>query len=610
MPEKSSDKLIGVLLDDRYEILQNIGEGGMARVYRALDHRLNREVAVKVMREELFLDVPSRRAFYTEARAVARLSHPNIVSIYDVSGSEREEYIVMELLEGVTLRQYIDKMRPVPWKQVVHFSRQVSAALAHAHSKGIIHRDIKPQNIMLSTSGDVKVADFGIAAMENELDSDSGKAIGSLNYIAPEQLRGAPASARGDVYSLGIVMYEMLTGFKPYTGRSPADVLIKLSSNEILPVRAFEQDVPKELETIVRKAMSPDSNLRFASAQELYDALTRFSGKNLSPAKKKPVDDYAEDDPLPKMKVEVTPKVTMPSALDYVRSARRTGRITFSIGIVSVMAVILLSFAGLWNFWLRDIFSAPEREELPGFVGYSIESVLNDPVLASRYNFTVEQIVNTETAAGTILAQDPAAGRSLMVTDEGTDVRLSVSTGYIMLTVPNVAGADYREAMLVLQNAGFAVELNSVTSSEVNKDIVISTSPSAGEQITSGSTVYVTVSGGAAVVYVTVPNVIGLPEDAAIAKLSAAGLSCAGTVRETSDYEAGTVIAQSKAAFTEAEEHSGVTLTVSSGSLGGSSQGVVISPYVTAPYTVNAPNAPASSGATVFAPTITYGIWG
>lgn len=568
MPQNTSDKLIGTLLDDRYEILALIGEGGMARVYRALDRRLNREVAVKVMREELFLDVPSRRAFYTEAHAVARLSHPNIVSVYDVGEGINSEYIVMELLEGVTLRQYIDRMRPIPWKQVLHFSRQISSALIHAHSKGIIHRDIKPQNIIISTNGDIKVADFGIAAMENELDADSGRAIGSLNYLAPEQLRGAPANPQGDVYSLGIVMYEMLTGFKPYTGRTPAEVLLKLTGKEILPVRAFEQSIPKELETIVAKAMSPDMKLRYPSAQEVFDALNRFTGKAVIREKKGPVDDYAEDDPLPKLKVEVTPKVRMPSRMDYLRSARRKGRISFSLGTFAIMTVILLSFAGLWSFWLRDVFSPAERIELPSFVGYSAESVTTNVELVSRYRFRTENVVNTDVPAGTVLSQDPAAGRSLMLTEDGINVKLYVSTGAVMLSVPDVTGLDYREGVLLLQNAGFRPEVQNVTSDTVERDLVISTSPTAYEQITSGSTVYVSVSGGPSLAYVQVPNVVGLTEDAAAAKLQAAGLTLAGTVRQASDYDAGTVIGQSRVAFSETEEHSGVTLTVSSGPWG------------------------------------------
>lgn len=570
--EITADKFIGKVLDERYEILRKIGEGGMARVYKALDYRLKREVAVKMMREELFHDTASRRAFYNEAHAVAMLSHPNIVSIYDVNNSGHAEYIVMELLNGVTLRQYIDKMRPIPWKQVLHFSKQISAALVHAHSKGIIHRDIKPQNMMILQNGDLKVADFGIAALENRLDADSGQAIGSLNYIAPEQLRGSPANAQGDVYSLGVVMYEMLTGFKPYTGKTPAEILLKLDSSELLPVRAFEQSVPSELEKIVERAMSVDPGTRYPDAQKLMDDLNRFMEKFIArgiEAKKS----LTEKPQTPKSghkawKIEVTPRVKMTSKIDYLKSLHRANKITRSLGTFSIMTMIVLLFAWLWSFWARDLFSPAVRIEMPSFVGYSCDSVITNAELAERYKFSVEQVVDTETAAGTILAQDPQAGRSLMLTENGINVSLKVSSGYVMLNVEDVSGLDYREAALILQNAGFNVEMKNVTSSEVEKDLVISTSPSAGEQLTSGSTVYVSVSSGISLSYVTVPNVIGLPETSAVAKLEAAGLSCAGTEYETSDFEVGTVIRQSKAAFTEAEEHSGVILTVSSGPWG------------------------------------------
>ena len=566
--EREIDNYIGSVLDGRYRILRKIGEGGMARVYKAVDLRLDREVAVKMMREELFHDAASRKAFYTEAHAVAMLSHQNIVAIYDVNNTGRVQYIVMELLEGVTLRQYIDKMRPVPWKQVLHFSKQIASALVHAHSKGIIHRDIKPQNMMISQNGTLKVADFGIAALENELNSDSGRAIGSLNYIAPEQLRGNPAGPEGDVYSLGIVMYEMLTGFKPYTGRTPSEVLLKLSASEILPVRAFEQKVPAELEKIVSKAMEPNAEKRYRTAKELSDALNSFTEKYLAMEKRGPVDDYAEDDPLPPLKVEVTPKVRMPSKLEYLKSVRRRSRITYSLGTFALMVVILLAFSVLWRFWLQDIFSPAVRIEMPNLVGYSYDSIATNVELASRYNFIPEYVVNIDTPAGTVLSQEPSAGRSLMLTEEGIRVKLSVSPGYVMLSVLDVIGLDYREATLLLENAGFVVEINNVTSDEYDRDLVVSTSPAAGEQISSGSTVYVNVSGGKTVTYVQVPNVVGLPENSAIAKLEAAGLSCSGTSREVSDYEAGTVIGQSKAPFAEAEEHSGIILTVSSGPWG------------------------------------------
>lgn len=560
---------IGETLDDRYRILELIGEGGMAKVYKASDLRLNRNVAVKIMREELFLNTASRDAFYAEAHAVAMLSHPNIVGVYDVNGSGITEYIVMELLDGITLRQYIEKMHQIPWKQVIHFAKQISDALSHAHSKGIIHRDIKPQNIILLPNGSLKVADFGIAALENQLQESGNQAIGSLNYIAPEQLRGEPASAATDVYALGIVMYEMLTGFKPYTAQTPSEVLLKLSTGEILPVRAFEQSIPEELESIVSRAMDPDLAQRFRTPGDLLKALNRFTARlNAPPKKAAPVDDYAKDDPPPPLKVEVTKKVKMPSRKAYLKSFRRANRITFSLGSFAVLCAILFSFTVLWNYWLKDVFSVPKRVSMPSFVGYSYDSIVNNVDLNQKYNFTPEYVVDTESSAGTVLAQDPAAGRSLMLVEEGINVVLSVSTGYIMIDVPDVSGKDYREASLLLQNAGFAVEVQNVTSPEYPKDEAVYTSPSAGEKITAGSTVYLYVSNGEQVTYVQVPNVVGLPEDAAIVKLQNAGLACSGTVRERSDYDPGTVIGQSKAAFAETELHSGVTLTVSSGPWG------------------------------------------
>ena len=555
MSERSYTKYLGVVLDDRYEILEKIGEGGMAIVYRAMDTRLNREVAVKIVRDELFGDEEISSRFFAEAHAVAKLSHPGIVAVYDVSQTEDISYLVMELISGITLRQYMERKHPVPWKQVLHFSRQIADALQHAHERGIIHRDIKPQNIMLLPNGSIKVADFGIAAFENELKETKGQALGSLHYIAPEQLRGRKADARGDIYSLGVSMYEMLTGFKPYTGETPAEILQKQKNGSLLPVRAFDVDVPEELENIVLKAMSADAKERYQSAGELKKALDRFTNHlrtGLNGTDGRP------------LKVAVTPTVNIPK-WEYVRSMRRSNRIGFSTGSFALLAMAVAMFVFLWNFWLKDVFSPAERMELPNFVGSSYDTISHDVSLTSRYDFTVNYVVDITTPAGTVLSQDPVAGRTLMVTDEGMPVRLSVSTGYVLNEVPNVVGMNYREAMLQLQNAGFAVEVSNETSQTVAKDIVIGSSPAAGEQISAGSTVYLTVSSGVQINYVRMPNLIGLSEAAAIEKLRSANLTYIGSERIASVYDVGTVIAQSVVAFAEVEELTGITLTVSSG---------------------------------------------
>ena len=559
MSEKSYTKYIGIVLDDRYQILEKIGQGGMAVVFRAIDLRLNREVAIKIIKDELFRDVDMLRRFYAEAHAVAQLSHPGIVAVYDVSQNENVGYLVMELISGITLKQYIDRKKAVPWKQVVHFSRQIADALQHAHEHGIIHRDIKPMNIMLLQNGTTKVADFGIAAFENEIRETRGMAVGSLHYIAPEQLRGKAADARGDVYSLGVTMYEMLTGYKPYTGDTPADILRKQSTNSLLPVRAFDVDVPSELEKIVLRAMDVDPDKRYQTAKELKTALNTFANKVLKADRHTKTD---EDGSI--FKVSVIPTVNIPKK-EYIRSMRRSSRIGFSLGSFALMASAIILFVFLWTYWLNDVFTPAERMQLPNFVGSNYETISRDVSLTSRYNFTVNYVVDTSAPAGTVISQEPVAGRSLMITEEGMNVRLNVSTGYILTEVPNVVGFDYREASLKLQNAGFAVEISNVVSSSSPKDQVIGTSPAAGEQISAGSTVYVTVSAGAQVSYVRMPNLIGLTEDAAVAKLQNANLAYGGSERKNSDYEAGTVIAQSVVAFAEVEELTRITLTVSSG---------------------------------------------
>ena len=555
-----SEIYTGMLLDDRYEILEKIGEGGMALVYRANDKRLNRQVAVKVMRRELMGDREFLRRFTSESHAVAQLSHPNIVSVFDVSHSEGFEYIVMELLSGITLRQYMDRKIQVPWKEALHFSRQIAQALRHAHEHGIIHRDIKPQNIMLLQDGTIKVADFGIAALEHEIIEEGGQAIGSLNYIAPEQARGAAPDARGDIYSLGVVMYEMLCGVKPYTGKTASEIVFKQTTGEIGSIVELAPETPLKFAEIVMTAMSPYIGMRWQSASELSDALEDFTVGVLKAEGR-----YREPEKIEKpLKVTVTQNVNLPP-VEYIKSVRKTGSIGFSLGSFALLLTAVVAFCFLWVYWLEGVFSPAERMTLPSFVGTSSDYLMNDVALRQQYNFTINQVVNTDYPAGTVLSQNPKAGRSLMVSDSGIDVVLNVSTGFILTEVEDVVGLDYREANLKLQNAGFKVETETVMSSGVEKDLVISTSPGAGEEISSGSTIYVSVSGGDQTVYTKMPNLVGLSENAAIVKLQNAGFTYGGSNRQESDYESGTVIMQSIVAFAEAEEYSTVVLTVSSG---------------------------------------------
>ena len=553
-----NDKYIGQILDDRYMILETIGEGGMAMVYKALDQRLNRNVAVKIMRDDMAADEEFRSRFCAEAHAVAMLSNPNIVAVYDVSHSDDIEYIVMELVDGITLRQYMDRRGAMAWREVMHFSRQVAKALEHAHERGIIHRDIKPQNIMLLRDGTIKVGDFGIAALENEIHENNGQAIGSIYYIAPEQARGEYPDARSDLYSLGIVMYEMLTGRKPYDGDSIGEVAIKHMNAKPQPPHELAKDIPPELERITLKAMSANLSARYQNAREMLDDFDAFVQAQL---KSDEADKNIPDNP------DVVP-IRSVSEMDrerFLLRHRRSHRVSFLTGVFGSVLLCLFLFVFLWRFWLSDVFSPAERLSLPNFVGSNCQNILDNAELATTYSFDIIYVIDTDTESGTVLAQNPNPGRSMMITPEGIKVELTVSTGMIFTQVPDVINLDYREAKTRLQQAGFIVDIENATSNSVTKDYVISTSPNANEQLSSGSTVYVTVSTGPQISYVTMPNLIGLSEDAAISKLESVGLSFGGSDWTTSDVDAGTVIGQSMDAFTDIEEHSKIHLKISSG---------------------------------------------
>ena len=556
----TNDKYIGKMLDDRYEILEVIGEGGMAIVYRALDHRLNRDVAVKIMRDEMAADEEFRRRFCTESHAVAMLSHPNIVAVYDVSHNDNVEYIVMELVDGITLKQYIERKGVVAWKEVVHFTKQISKALAHAHERGIIHRDIKPQNIMLLRDGTIKVGDFGIAALENEVYENNGEAIGSIHYIAPEQARGECPDARSDIYSLGVMMYEMLTGVLPFTGNTLGEIAVQHMNAKPVPPHEKNPEIPLELERITLKAMSAELSERYQSANELLSDLEAFIHTPVT------IDGESADYENPDVKP--VRSSTELSRERYRLRRRRSDVVSFMSGTFGLLVLAVALFAFLWNFWLKDVFSPAKRIALPNFEGSNYESIINNTELSSMYKFNVIYISDDSVEPGIVISQSPAAGRSMMVTPSGIEVDLTVNAGVSLTSVPDVLNTDYRDAMRNLRAEGFNVEIENAASDSYTKDYVIATSPVAGEQLSSGSTVYITVSAGPEIQYVPMPNLVGSTEDSAISRIESSNLSYGGSDRVVSDYEAGTVIDQSISSSENVAEHTKVYLTVSSGPQG------------------------------------------
>lgn len=564
--DTNMDKYLGTMLDDRYEILEVIGTGGMAVVYKAMCHRLNRYVAVKILRDELANDEEFRKRFQTEAQAVAMLSHPNIVSVYDVSHSDGVEYIVMELIEGVTLMQYMKKKGALGWKEALHFAVQISKALEHAHEKGIVHRDIKPQNIMILKDGTIKVADFGIAALESAQEKKSDQTVGSVHYIAPEQARGEQPDPRSDIYSLGVVMYEMLTGKMPYDGDTAEQVAMKHITGHPVPPQELNPEIPEELAAITLKAMNSDINARYQSASELLRDLEDFRKQQAAANLGSGSDEDVEILDVITPDVHPIGKSGELSKEKYARRRRRSRKVSILSGACGVLVFLIAVFVFLWNYWLRDIFSVAERINIPNFVGASYEDIVNSSEFKKLFNFEVNYAIDPDVPEGQIISQDPEADRSMMVVPEGIDVSLTVSTGVRQTVIPDVTNKHYQEATIELQNAGFIVEIaNTEASDTVTVDYVISTDPAPGEELAAGSTVFLTVSAGPSIKLVTMPNLVGSTEKDAIARIESSNLSYGDTTYIHSDYDEGTVIRQSIDAYSDVEEHTRIFIWVSLG---------------------------------------------
>lgn len=559
--ENSTDKYIGKILDGRYEIIELIGSGGMANVYKALCHRLNRYDAVKIMRDDTAANEELRRRFRAESQAVAMLSHPNIVSVYDVSHSADVEYIVMELIDGITLKQYLRKKGALDPSEVLDFTIQTAKALEHAHAKGIIHRDIKPQNIMLLKDGMIKVADFGIASLDNEIEENKSETVGSVHYIAPEQARGSAPDARSDLYSLGIVMYEMLTGKLPYVGSSDVEVAIKHMNTDPVNPRELVPDIPRELERICLKAMDSDINERYQSAGELLVDLEQYRTQSLTAQAFDEADSVLidSDDNKPRR----TPR------------SSRSRKIALSSGILAVLVFIIVGFIFLNGYFIKDLFSDPVKHKIDSFVGRYYEDVINDKDYKKIYDFKVTFKVDLEHEYGIILSQTPSSGSIKTVSDNSNKIVVelicaaeTVDDDKRLLKVPDIVNREREEAISMIQDAGFIYSITQAPSSSVTRGYVISTDPVAGAAADEGSEVSIVISAGPEAVMTKVPQLKGLSKDAAIAKIESSNLSVGTLSTAESELDAGTVIDQNIAAGAEVEEHTKISLTISSGPSG------------------------------------------
>ena len=580
---------LGKTLDGRYEMISVLGIGGMAVVYKAFDHKLKRNVAIKVLRDDVAMDSQSRRRFRTEYQAVGMLSHPNIRAVYDVVSSGDTEYIVMEYVEGINLKQYLKKKGALSWKETLHFSTQIAKALSHAHSKGIIHMDIKPQNIMLPRDGTAKVADFGIAQLGDmgEESDDQEEAVGSIHYISPEQARGEAVDARSDIYSLGVVMYEMLTGRLPFDGESVAEVAVKHFTVVPEAPTSINPEIPPELEEITMHAMQPDPNERYRSIDEMLSDLEDFrkgQTASISQVVRQALAEQTQE-PKPAVRDEIhviaknVPRISTSGELSkqgYLRRRSRAKRISLLLGISLVIVFALGLFAFLWKYLLRDMFSDAERISVPSFIGQTEDTILNDQSMTELYSFTVTYKADSVHPAGEIIGQNPSAGASRMIIPEGIKVDLTVSSGIKLIQLPDVSNKANTDAQIELQSIGLNVETKLEASDTVTKNYVICTEPAAESAVSSGSTVTIVVSAGPTVTMSKVPNVVGLSKAEAMMQLQQKGLVCSETeiTYVSSDpEEEGKVLWQNYPADSEVITGTKVYIQIGSGSAMGPGQG-------------------------------------
>lgn len=579
------DQNIGKMLDNRYEILDLVGVGGMAKVYKARCHRLNRMVAVKILRDDLSQDDDFRRRFHDESQAVAMLSHPNIVAVYDVSRSSDLEYIVMELIEGITLKQYMQKKgNKLNWREALHFMTQIVKALGHAHSRGIIHRDIKPHNIMVLRDGSVKVADFGIARLTSAGHSTlTQETLGSVHYISPEQARGSHIDARSDLYSAGVVLYEMITGRLPFEGDSPVSVAIQHINSIPLSPRELNEDIPEALEAITMKAMAPSLDKRYVSADAMLADLEEFR-KNPN------IDfDYANEEPVPDVGDvdEKTRKVPVSSIPKFIRDqgpGRHRGASGKNIPedvndddddadrpawpiIAAVGAVVLFTgvlFVLLFST-ISGLFQTTPNYSIPNLEGLVYEDVVEDKNIVQSFHVVITNQITSDEPAGTILRQSPSAKTTTK--DAKAQISLTVSAGPEIIIMPDVAGMDYHKALVSLQNKGLKVPVPKYENDdEIPSNHVISYTPLEGTELRPGDEVHLVVSTGPAEKFEVVPLFIGQTEEWACNKAELQGLVIGEVFQVWStEFEAGIVIDQSIDAYTEVPQGTSINLQVSKG---------------------------------------------
>ena len=581
------DPYIGKMLDNRYEILERIGTGGMAVVYKAKCHRLNRLVAVKILKADLAQDEDFRRRFNAESQAVAQLSHPNIVSVYDVSRGGDTEYIVMELIDGITLKQYMEKRGQLNWRESLHFITQIMRGLSHAHSRGIIHRDIKPQNIMVLRDGSVKVADFGIACLENSAQTLTQEALGSVHYISPEQARGDRTDSRSDIYSAGVVLYEMLTGRLPFEGDSAVSVAIQHLSSIPLAPREINKDIPEQLELICMKAMTADPEKRYPSADAMIADLEAFR-KNPGVSLDFELSDLRPeetDEPTQLLRTggartattshhRPQPSREQPRRREYEEDddpAHKSSWKKTALLVVAGLLAAALAFTLLSSI-LKSVNTPVDQYVVKSVLGLTVEQAQELEGVKDVFEIKVaeERVFSDTYPVDTIAKQNPAEND---IRKPNTVIEVWLSAGKDKGTMIDVTGMTIAQADRALSNLKEKYKLTIAIPDEseyqfhdtVEAGHIISTIPAKDESLEKGDTITLVVSKGKEIKEIQVPQFVGMPYEQALKQMENAGLMCLGADTVDSDRPGGEILWQSLDAYSTAKEGDGISFKVSSG---------------------------------------------
>ena len=596
------ENYVGKRLDGRYEIQDIIGVGGMAVVYKAYDSIDDRIVAIKVLKEEFLAKEEFRRRFKNESKAIAILSHPNIVKVYDVSFGDRLQYIVMEHVEGITLKEYIEQCGVVNWNEALFFVIQILRALQHAHDKGIVHRDIKPQNIMLLDNGLIKVTDFGIARFSRgETRTITEKAIGSVHYISPEQAKGQLTDEKADIYSVGVVLYEMLTGKLPFDADNAVSVAIMQLQVEAEPLRSINPDIPMGFEQITLKAMQKNTRDRYQTVSEMLldleefkmnpnikfdyqnyfvdDEPTRFIGKIQEKSLPNKVDrqptgeyrpirasDY-EETGYEKYQDEVPQKVSTAVQVKENKSEDAKKHFTIIFGVVFVFLLILAIVLGIF-IKNGTITLSGKRVEVESFLGADyIEDIVNNPDYEDVYIFEVVYVASSDFVEGTVTDQDPKAGDSIV---KGGVVKLYVAKSGEGKVIPDFTNKNYKAARDTLESMGFVVTLQATENDTVQVGNVISTNPAANTSVLEGSTitVYYAVDTSSENQF-KMPNLAGMSLDEAKLLIERNELVVSKIETVDSSIASNYVVSQSPADGSPVRKGDSVIITVSSGYVSG-----------------------------------------